>query len=132
MKYAIAVVAAPTAIPIATSMRIAPLRTGGESTEPKGETRAVLGGRQLERERGADVLARVEPDAPVHAVHERTADVEAESRPAHAAGQVRVEAVELLEDVITLGGGDAEALVLDGEAHAPGRLLDAHLDRASV
>ena len=41
---------------------------------------------------------RLDPDASVHPVHELAADVEAEPGAADAAGQVRVEAVELLED----------------------------------
>ena len=77
---------------------------------------AVLGSnRELDRGSRATTAVRGDPDAAVHAMHELAADVEAEACSADAAGQVRVEAEELLEDPRLLGRRDAEALVDDAE-----------------
>src|SRR5207244_2223196 len=67
--------------------------------------------------------------------------VEAEAAAADTARQLRIEAVELLEDSLSLAGGNADALVADGEAYervdsrdldgdpaAAGRVLDRVLD----
>src|SRR6266568_4462373 len=69
------------------------------------------------------------------------ADVEAEPGAADAAGEVRIESEELLEDPRLLGRGDSEAAVVDADpnaaagscerdAHAPavGRVLDGVVD----
>ena len=74
---------------------------------------------ELDGERRARALVGLDPDAAVHAAHQLAADVEAEPGAADAAGEVRVEAEELLEDAAVLGGRDAEPLVADEEADAP-------------
>src|SRR5689334_1249046 len=70
--------------------------------------RERLGG-QLERERGALVGLRLDPDVAVHRPHQLAADVEAEARPADPAPVVGIEAVELVEDPLLLAGRDPEA-----------------------
>src|SRR5439155_12087721 len=99
----------------------------GSGTWPFGR----LSGPQLHAERGACALARDDPDRAVHQPHELAADVEPETGAAHAAGQIRVEAVELLEDPALLGERDAEPLVAHGDTYAvaPG---DGHLDATAV
>ena len=67
----------------------------------------------------------LDPDPAVHAADDLAADVEAEPGAADAAGQVRVEPVELLEDRAVLGGRDPEALVGDREPDAPVRAARA-------
>src|SRR5207245_6725605 len=74
------------------------------------DVRDHVGHRQLDVEgRAAAETGRVDPDPAVHAVHELAADVEAEAGPADAAGHVRVEPVELLEDPPLLRGRAPEA-----------------------
>ena len=77
------------------------------------------GERQLEREGRAARPAPTRPDPAAHAADDLAADVEAEAGAADAAREVRVEAEELLEDPLVLGGRDAEPAVADGEADAP-------------
>src|SRR4029077_5318535 len=72
------------------------------------------------------------PDAAVHLLHELSADVQPEPRPADAAREVRVDPVELLEDPLELAGRDAEALVLHLEADPRPRALAPDLDPAAV
>ena len=60
--------------------------------------------------------ARLDPDPATHPLEELTADVQAKAGAADPTGEVRVKAIELLEDPHVLGPRDAEALVLDGEA----------------
>src|SRR4029077_4213972 len=67
-----------------------------------------------------------DPDAAIETADELAADVEAEARAADAAGHVRVEPVELLEDPAALRDGDSEALVRHRPAHAA--LAAGHLD----
>src|SRR5262245_11435375 len=97
-----------------------------------GHVRTRSGDRQLEEERRAAAAVGDDPDATVHPRHERAGDVEAESRAADPPGQVRVEAEELLEDPVLLGGRDAEPLVIDTEPDAPATAGDLHVDPAAV
>ena len=87
--------------------------------------RSLACDRQLDRERRAAPPVGGDPDPAVHAVHELAADVEAEAGAADAAGQVRVEPEELLEDSRLLGRRDAETLVFDAEADPASRLSSA-------
>src|SRR5439155_9116502 len=91
-----------------------------------------VGERDLDDERGAAALARLDPDPSVDAPHELAADVEAEARAADPSGHVRVEAVELLEDPRPLVLGDAEPGVVDGEAQHLARLLELDPHRPAV
>src|SRR3954468_23998907 len=88
--------------------------------------------RQLEAEARALALARLDPDRPVHPPHELPGDVEAEPGAAHAAGQVRVDAVELVEDPALLARRDTEAGIDDAEADRMVAARDLELDRTAV
>src|ERR1700675_3021569 len=92
----------------------------------------LRGDRQLDGERRAASPVRGDPDTAVHAVHELAADVEAEAGAADAAGQVRVEPEELLEDSRLLCLRDAETLVFDLEADPAARLLQQDPHPAAV
>src|SRR5206468_5630376 len=55
-------------------------------------------------------------------------DVQPESAPPDAAAELRIDAVELSEDPLLLGGRDPDPLVADGDPDAAGKRLD--LDRS--
>src|SRR5262249_61275967 len=69
---------------------------------------------------------------PHHAADELVADVETEAGTAYAAGHVRIDAIELLEDHALLLGGDPEPLVLNAEDHVLVVRLNPDLDPAAV
>src|SRR3954462_2615820 len=74
--------------------------------------RGALGDGDLDVERRASAVAvALDPDAAVEAADELAADVEAEAGAADAAGHVRIESVELLEDAPALARRDPEAAV---------------------
>src|SRR5689334_13466434 len=87
--------------------------------------------RDLDIEDRSLAVVRLDPDPPADPPDELAGDVEAEARAADAAGHVRVEAVELLEDPVALRGWDAEAGVGDGEPHRALRGRDAEADVAA-
>src|SRR5262249_55894693 len=66
------------------------------------------GDRQLDPERRADAERRLDVDLAPHPPQELAADVEAEAGAADAPPEVRVEAVELLEDPLLLVERDSE------------------------
>src|SRR5256885_16300797 len=68
-----------------------------------------LGLREVDDEDGTLGIAGLDPDLAVHAADEFTADIEPETGAADAARQFGVEAVELLEDPLTLARRDADA-----------------------
>src|SRR4051812_3710607 len=82
-------------------------------------------GGQLEREPRSASFFGVDPDPPAHRRHEPLSDEEPEPC---ARGLVVAAAVELAEDPLALGGGDADALVGDADLDAvrPAPRLDAH------
>src|SRR5437868_7469701 len=86
--------------------------------------------RQRHRERRAGPPAGAHGEHPAHLLDDLARDVQAEPGAADAAGHLGVEPIELLEDPCLLGGRDAEALVLDVDAHAVWPVDDAHLDLA--
>src|SRR5581483_3540637 len=88
----------------------------------------LSGDRELQQERRSRAAVRIDPDSSVHARHELAGDVEPEPGAADAAGQVRVEAKELLEDPVLLGGRDAEALIGHAEPDASPAPGDLDLD----
>src|SRR6266542_4376721 len=95
--------------------------------------RALLGGDgKLGDEGRATCSARLDPDATAHALEQLAADVQAEAGAADAAGQIGVEAIELLEDAAMLGGWNAQALVADREPQARPIDLDLHYHAAAV
>jgi len=63
---------------------------------------------QFGHEGGAAVAAGLDPDPSAHPFEQLAADVQAQARAADAAGQARIEAVELLEDAAVRGGWRAE------------------------
>src|SRR5262249_22451447 len=106
------------------------LRPRTEFGGPRGRDRRRR--RQLEQERRAFAGLRLQPDVAAHAADELVADVEAEPGTADAAGHLRVDAVELLEDAALLVDGDPEALVANVEDHVALVRLDADLDHAAI
>src|SRR3954467_3551653 len=88
--------------------------------------------RQLEAEARALALIRLDPDRPVHPPYELAGDVEAEPGAAPAAGQVRVDAVELVEDPALLARRDAETGVGNAEVDRVVAAPDLELDPAAV
>ena len=68
--------------------------------------------REREVEGGALADHRIEPDSPAVAVDDFLADRQTDSRSGIFA---RMNAPEGLEDVVELLGGDADAVVFDGE-----------------
>ena len=89
---------------------------------------AERGEGELERERRATARLGLDAHAPTHPAHDLAGDVEAEPRTAHPAGEVRVDAEELLEDPLVLGGRDSEPAIADGEAGVSVLGLDLQLD----
>src|SRR5262245_59868604 len=89
-------------------------------------------GPQAEDDPPPPLAVRLDPDAATHPSHELVTDVEPEPRAAHAAGHLRVEAVELLEDLRLLAFRDAQALVPHPEADVTFVGRDADLDRPAV
>jgi hypothetical protein len=87
---------------------------------------------EIQEEARAPARPGIKPNSAVHASDELTADVEAEARSAHAAGEVRVEAVELREDPFMLGGRNPEPFVVHAEPHPIAECLDPHFDRPAV
>src|SRR5205085_10176767 len=69
------------------------------------------GGRELEPERRAAADAGLDADRAAHPVHQLAADVEAEAGAPHAARELRIEPVELLEDLGLLVAWDARPVV---------------------
>src|SRR5207237_6180 len=92
----------------------------------RGLLRPGRGDRRLDHESRALRVVRLRPDPAVEAAHELAADVEPEPGPADAAGHVRVEPEELLEDAAPLGRRDAETLVAHLPAHAAILAPDVH------
>src|SRR4029077_8096115 len=88
--------------------------------------------RKLEEERRAGAAVGDDPDAAVHPRYELAGDVETEAGAADPARQVRVEAEELLEDTVLLGGRHAEALVADSEPDAAAAAAYLDLDLSAV
>src|SRR3954453_4428062 len=88
--------------------------------------------RQLEAEARAFAFARVAPDGAVHPPHQLPRDVEPQAGAAHAARQVRVDAVELVEDPPLLARRDAEPVVDHAEADRVVTPGDLQLDRPAV
>src|SRR6266542_2694376 len=148
--------ASSTSMPSASRLTRQSSRIGGSSsmTSTRGARSSIIalyparfavtlpnrrrGERQLEGERRALALARGHPDPSAHRRDEAARDEEAEAGPARAAAGLRVgAAVELAEDLILVGLGDADALVgdadldglalarrADGDGAARGRVLD--------
>src|SRR5581483_4676514 len=79
---------------------------------------AYLTARQRHGERRAGVGRRLHGQRAVQPLDDLLADVEAEPGAADAAAHLHVEAVELLEDALLLGGGYPDALVDDGDLDA--------------
>src|SRR6266516_4191917 len=71
----------------------------------------VARGGELERETRALALGRVHPDASAHRVDELLRDEETQPGAGSAVARGRLGAVELPEDPLALGGGDAHAFV---------------------
>src|ERR671922_631414 len=84
--------------------------------------------RQVEQERRPLALLRRDRHAALHPTRQLSADVEPEPRAAHAAAEVRIDAVELPEDPLQLAVRDPEALVADREPKSALPRLDADLD----
>src|SRR5215208_5457232 len=131
MKTATAAVARNATVPMSSIVRIEPRRTV-ERLFTERCCRRLLGRRQLDREGRARALGGLDADRAAHAQDQLPADVQAEAGAAHAAGEVRVEPVELLEDPLLLAGWNPEPLVGHEEAHAVAELLDAQDDDAAV
>src|SRR5215831_8598258 len=72
--------------------------------------------RDLDVEDRSRPLVALHPDPAADPANELAGDVEPKSGAPDAAGHVRVEAVELLEDPVALCGRDAETAVGDREA----------------
>src|SRR5207237_2236952 len=87
---------------------------------------------QVDVERRALALARLDPHVPLHPPRELPADVEPEAGSADAPAQGWVDSVELAEDLVLLGHGDADAVVADGEADPVGARLELEPDAAAV
>src|SRR3954447_7315073 len=125
----------PPAFPLWTRQR-SPLSTRQSGGGLLGLPRrgGALGDRDLDVERRpAGLAARavripLDPDAAVQPADELPADVEAEAGAADAAGHVRIEAVELLEDATALRRRDAEAAVRHRPEDAALAARDLHLD----
>src|SRR5579884_3307537 len=80
------------------------------------ELRALFGGGECGGEGGALAGGALgEPDVAVHRAHDLAADVEAEAGAADLAGAGGFGAGEAAEEARLLGGGDAHALVADGD-----------------
>src|SRR6478672_12511857 len=88
--------------------------------------------RQFEAEVRAAALTRLDRDRAVHPAHELAGDVEAKPGTAHAAGQIRVDAVELVEDPALLAQRHPEPGVDDAEPHSVVEALDSELDHPAV
>src|SRR5215212_11303339 len=91
-----------------------------------------LGALKVDREGRASPGLRFDRDRPAHPPHELARDVEAEPRAAARSGELRVEAIELLEDPLLLSRGDADAGVLHRDAYTAGRGADRDDDAAAV
>src|ERR687887_1336575 len=78
----------------------------------------ALSTRQFEHERRTACGLRRDSDLAAHSPRELAADVEAEAGAARALGQLRIDAVELVEDSLLLCRRDPHALVGNGKLHA--------------
>ena len=110
--------------------------TSALSFEPRGGPQGRLSSFTASGSSNENVEPRpaigLDPDPAAHPAHDLAADVEAEARAADAAREIRVEAIELLEDPLVLGGRDSESPVADGESHTPLDRLQLELDPAAV
>src|SRR6266536_3945517 len=106
--------------------------TDAPATPARPRLPLVCSDRKLDRERRALALARLEPDATVHPSDQLARDVEAEARAADAARELRVEAVELLEDPLLLGRRHAEPTIANLEADHRVAPAHDHVDCAPV
>src|SRR5207249_2621936 len=88
--------------------------------------------RQVDPKSAPLALARLDADAAFHPPDELSRDVETQPGPADAARELRIEAIELLEDPPVLRHGDTEPLVADGEANERVVACDAEPERAAV
>jgi hypothetical protein len=75
---------------------------------------------------------RLDANPSVHQAHELAGDVEAEARPAHAARQLGVEAIELLEDPGCSAGGMPSPSSLTANLTNGSRLVTASRHGAAV
>src|SRR5439155_21545936 len=91
-----------------------------------------LAGGQRDREARALTGLGVDLEAAVHALDELAADVEPQAAAAHAAGLLRVEAVELLEDPLALGARDPQPLVRDLDEALAVLRVEPNLDLAAL
>src|SRR5688572_1739414 len=73
----------------------------------------------------------LDPDAALHPFDQLARDVQPEPGPPDAAGESRIEPVELLEDPLLLVLRDAEPPVRDRKANTPIVLAEGDLDTAS-
>src|SRR5690242_13369318 len=85
---------------------------------------------KLEREAGTAALSRIDPDPPAHGQDEAARDEQPEPSPAVPAGAARV--VELGEDSLAIGLGDAVALVDDANLDAAGAAMGLDGNRAAL
>ena len=122
----------PVASNLLPSQRSACARRSGARREPRFRRGRPVGNRELDRERGTPAKVRLDKDPPVHGTHELSTDVEAETAAAHAAPMVRIEPVELFEDLFLLVERDPEPLVGDREADVLVVDVDDDLDTAAV
>src|SRR5207248_2206772 len=94
--------------------------------------RLRLGARQLEAERRAGAWERAQAETSAHSLGELPRDVEAETRSSRRAPQLRIAAIELLEDPLLFHNRDAAAAVGDADPHDAIRLVDVHADRRAA
>src|SRR5215211_4416761 len=87
--------------------------------------------RQADPERAALVRRGLDTDLTAVRFDERARDEEAQSQALNA-GPGAVHPVEALEKARLRVGGDADALVSDGDTRAGALVLDAHQHRAAV
>src|SRR5262249_29867093 len=112
--------------------RTAHLRAREAERRPLHVRAAELGGGQVDDEDRAARLAAFDPDLALHLADELPADVQAEPGAADATRQLRVEAVELLEDPLPLARWDADPLVADAGTDAVVDTLHRDLDPPTV
>src|SRR5207247_5805982 len=113
-------------------LRLRPV--GDLRAAPRARPRGACLGADRKQDSEARALAGlgVDLEPPIHALDELAADVEAQPAAADAAGLLRIEPVELLEDPLLLRARDPEPLVGHfDQALTVGR-LEPNLDVAAV
>src|SRR4029079_12219203 len=95
--------------------RIQPVRVSRHPSSCLDGAQRTLRPWQREDERGPAAGSRADGERPTHSLRQLAGDVETEAGAARRAGQLRIAAIELLEDSLLLFARDSRARVAHGD-----------------